>query len=158
MTKALILTPVAALLVLSCSAIRASSADELGMAPFNIGASEFPFGDSIVITEVLSTTREFTEGSVLTVRGTYELRSRDKASLYLGTTSSRKSRSRRAERDVNRLSISKGSGSFELTHTVPGPGFPHITLYDRATGAPFGGSYFGNGDTLLPDRPLGYDR
>jgi hypothetical protein len=45
---------------------------------------------------------------------------------------------------------------FVLEHTVPGPGYPHVTFYDLETGKPFGGSYFGSGDSLLIQKQLWY--
>ncbi len=124
--------------------------------PFEIGASELPFGDGLVIESVDSSTEDFSKGAVLTVRGTYDLRSRNRALLYLGTTTSGSPTERGRGPALHTKVIDQGSESFELVHTIPGPGYPHLTFYDLETGHPFGGFYFGSGTTLLNKGELGY--
>lgn len=122
---------------------------------FEIGASEFPFGDHITIDRVISEGGPFAAGTTLTVSGSYDLRSRPEATLYLGTTSSSQSTAK-PSKDDNMSTVLKGQGTFELRHTIPGPGHPHVTFYDSETGKPFAGSYFGRGDYLLREANLDY--
>ncbi|MDF1838180.1 MAG: hypothetical protein P1V35_09950 [Planctomycetota bacterium] len=127
---------------------------------YEIGASDFPFGDHITIDRVLASSSHLLEGTTLTVHGTYDLRSRDEATLYLGTTATEDvERKPKPEGELpNHSKVLQGQGSFVMQHTIPGPGYPHVTFYDLETGKPFGGSYFGNGDTLFTERELWYGR
>ena len=120
-----------------------------GGAPFEVGACDFPFGDRIQIERVASSTGDFSIGSVLTVRGSYDLRSREHAMLYLGTTCIAVFDDRGCGYGLRRRELSRGQGTFEFVITLPGPGFPHVAFYDKQTGSKFGSSYFGSGDSLL---------
>ncbi|MFT5199371.1 MAG: hypothetical protein ACI87O_002040 [Planctomycetota bacterium] len=142
--------------LLACTAPRPMSS--IGSHPLDIeiGASDYPFGDGIEIESVASSTGRIEGESVLTVRGTYDLSSRDSATLYLGTTSTSSAIVTPRSAVKNSSVIKKGAGQFVLEHTVPGPGYPHVTFYDLETGKPFGGSYFGSGDSLLIQKQLWY--
>ncbi|MCP5020189.1 MAG: hypothetical protein GY930_00300 [bacterium] len=124
---------------------------------FEIGASEFPFDDRITIDRVTSWGGLFAAGADLTVSGSYDLRSRPEATLYLGTTSTSQSTTKQAK-GGNASTVLRGQGTFELQHTIPGLGYPHVTFYDTETGKPFAGSYFGRGEYLLREADLDYGR
>ena len=125
-----------------------------GGAPFEVGACDFPFGDRIQIERVASSTGGFSTGSVLMVRGSYDLRSREHAMLYLGTTCNGVSDDRGCGQGLRRRELLKGQGTFEFVITVPGPGFPVVAFYDTQTGNQFGCAYFGRGDSLLAEGSL----
>lgn len=128
-----------------------------GSTPFELGAAEFPSGDAIVIQEVSSTTGDFSPGAVVTVRGRYSLVSRGTGHLYLGTTTREPVPGRR-DSPTEQVTVQRGAGQFELQHEVPAPGFLHVTFYDPQTHQPFGGQYFGKGDSLLVAKSWAYSR
>ncbi|MGB7768833.1 MAG: protein kinase [Verrucomicrobiia bacterium] len=97
-----------------------------------IGQTWFPEGDSIEITSVERTKNQ------MTVKGHYDLVSRDKAELALYITVTNKNVSE--GKGEIRL-ISKGRGDFTLVYLPPVPGLPHVSMY--ADGKPFASLYFG---------------
>lgn len=115
---------------------------------FEIGATEFAAGDEIVVEEVSSSSGQLDPGAVVTVRGKYQLASRDSASLYLGTTT-RGPAAVHGDASASSCVVARGSGKFELQHRIPAPGHLHVTFYDLQSGASFGGRYFGRGESLL---------
>lgn len=123
---------------------------------FELGAMEFHGGDALVIENVQSTTGGFAPGSLVTVRGRYHLASRDSGTLLLGTTT--QGTATQDPEPAGHVPVARGSGSFELQHRIPAAGHLHVTFYDPATGAPFGGQYFGTGDTLLQTKNWSYER
>jgi hypothetical protein len=124
---------------------------------FELGAAEFHGGDQIVVEDVLSTTGGFSPGSVVTVRGSYCLASRDAGTLYLGTTFQGNLGDRPAE-PRGQVAVHRGTGRFELQHRVPAPGHLHVTFYDPESGRPFAGQYFGRGESLLISKEWAYAR
>lgn len=98
-----------------------------------IGQTWFPLGDSIQITSVTRTTEK------MTVKGTYNLLSEDKASLQLHITST--TASVLPENAAQSMDISSGPGDFELTDDHVVPGLPHVSMY--AGGHTFASVYFG---------------
>lgn len=98
-----------------------------------IGQTWFPLGDSIEITSV-----ERAENQ-MTVKGHYNLASRDSASLSLFITTSGGGPTPVDSRQE--IKIVKGSGDFELTHPQVVPGLPHVSMY--GDGHPFASVYFG---------------
>lgn len=147
--KTSLLVLLALLVASSCAAPEASRSPDGSIVAFDVGATEFSSGDRIVVERVHSSTGQIAPGAALTVRGTYELRSRETALLYLGVTATTSVGAVAAVESRQHSEIALGSGQFELTYVVPGPGYPHVTFYDSATGKPFGGVYFGTGETLL---------
>lgn len=121
--------------------------------PFEVGATEFHGDDRIVIEEVVSDRGDLSPGATVTVRGRYRLASREVGTLYFGTTT----RGQEVEGNVGgRREVSRGSGQFELEHRIPAPGYLHVTFYDVESSAPFGGTYFGRGDSLLTAKSWSY--
>ena len=141
--------PLALLVASSCATTESSRSTDAHIVSFDVGAAEFPCGDLVVVEEVHSSTGQIAPGAALTVCGRYELRSREKASLYLGVTATTSVGASAAVDPRQQSEVALGSGNFELTYVVPGPGYPHVTFYDSATGQPFGGVYFGKDETLL---------
>lgn len=124
---------------------------------FELGAMEFFGGDGIVVEEVCSSSGQLDPGAVVTVRGKYHLATRDSGTLYLGTTT-QATVAADGEPIASSCIVARGSGSFELRHRIPGPGHLHVTFYDLQSGAPFGGQYFGRGESLLIAKDWPYVR
>src|SRR5690606_6089602 len=124
---------------------------------FEVGAVEFSGGDEIVVEEVCSSSGQIAPGAVVTVRGKYRLVSRDSGTLYLGTTTHGTTQVH-SDTTGSRCIVARGSGEFELRHRIPAPGYLHVTLYDVQSGAPFGGKYFGRGESLLVAKNWSYAR
>ena len=133
----------------SCAAIANPPSKDGSPATFELGAAEFLDDDLIVVEQVLSSSGQITAGATLTVRGKYALGSREAAWLYLGVTATTSDGATTKVGPHQRSEVPLGEGDFELRLVVPGPGYPHVTFYDVATGKPFGGLYFGSGDSLL---------
>ncbi len=100
---------------------------------FYVGQTNFPLGDSIEITSVVRTKDR------LMAKGHYHLISHDQATLALYLTTTNNIDVPTDSRQT--LQISKGSGDFELIHTHPVPGLPHVSMY--ADGHSFAALYFG---------------
>ena len=139
------------------SALAACATSAPGDVRFELGAAEFPGGDEIVVDHVASSTGDFSPGAVVTVRGRYVLASRATGRLELGTTETG-SAGERFMSPNEQVVVDRGSGQFELAHRVPAAGFLHVTLYDPDSGRPFGGQYFGRGDSLLVAKDWSYAR
>lgn len=101
-----------------------------------IGQTWFPLGDYIEITSVDRDQNE------MTVKGHYNLVSRDTASLSLFITTSNGGPT--PVDPQQEIKISKGSGDFELTHPHVVTGLPHVSMY--GDGHPFASVYFGTAD------------
>jgi tRNA A-37 threonylcarbamoyl transferase component Bud32/signal peptidase I len=99
---------------------------------FYIGQTYFPKGDSIEITSVNRSSDR------MVVQGHYNLVSHDQAMLALYITSTNNSGPDDA---AQRKRISKGRGDFELIHSHPVPGLPHLAMV--AGGTNFASLYFG---------------
>ena len=125
--------------------------------PFELGATEFQRGDALTIDRLQLEGEEFEPGATIHIEGRYELGSREAATLYLGTTAIVVREASFEEDEPNRMPVLSGSGTFALSHRSPARGCPHLTLYDAETGAPFGGIYFGRGESVLHDRDWSYD-
>lgn len=124
---------------------------------FEVGAVEFSGGDEIVVEEVCSSSGQIAPGAVVTVRGRYRLASKDSGNLYLGTTTHGDSVPQ-GDDVVSGCLVTRGKGAFELQHRMPAPGYLHLTFYDVQSGLPFGGKYFGSGESLLVAKNWSYAR
>jgi hypothetical protein len=120
------------------------------------GDRDFLPGDDITLTEVRGTTADFDVGTLFLVKGKYTLQSRDEASLLLSVTATRTGEGKTSGNRRGRLTIRRGSGEFELATEMAFVGYPHVTLYDKPGGQPFGGVYFGKGDSVLADKRFKY--
>jgi hypothetical protein len=107
-----------------------------------LGPKAFQDGDVIEITDVHSTSPRLEQGDRVTVRGRFRLESHKDAqlSLYLTQTQG----DGREETDAAQTAHVCGlHGEFELSTTIKHRGALHVTYYDRQSGKPFGGVYFG---------------
>ena len=111
---------------------------------FFIGQTYFPQGDSIEITSV-----EWT-ASTMKVKGRYDLMSHENALLALYITSSDTNSFPNGENQT--MTISKGSGDFELIHPHLAQGMPHVSMY--ADGSPFSTVYFGDKNQAAEEAKL----
>ncbi len=115
---------------------------------YELGDADFHEGDAITLEEVRGTSGDFSVGDYFIVRGTYTLQSRAEATLSLSVTGGSTTGNARG-----RLDVTQGTGRFELATRMPYDGYPHVTLRD---GKPFGGVYFGKGQTVLRDKGFKY--
>lgn len=122
--------------------------------PVELGDAEFYDGDAITITEVRGTEPSMRPGGTFLVKGRYHLASRDSATLLFSITATQGT-GRTTTPEESRLLVSRGDGEFALVATIDNPGYPHLTFYG-ADGHPFGGVYFGNGDSLLSKKGWKY--
>ena len=119
----------------------ASKPDPVAVA-FEVGLSDLPEGDTVVIEEIRGTQPTFTEGGTYTMRGRYTLASRDRALMQVGNMN--------GERDGGPVSmnVERGSGRFEFTFRTVKLGYPHVSLYPSAGGDAFAWVYFGSGASV----------
>lgn len=145
-----------------CAAALAALSGCSAVAPqpvaFELGAVQFSGGDEIAVEEVCSSTGQLDAGALVTVRGKYRLASRDVGTLYLGTTTHGVVRDAHGDAPSSSVTVARGSGTFELQHRIPAPGYLHVTFYDLSSGGPFGGQYFGHGQSLLVAKDWSYAR
>ncbi len=116
---------------------------EEALSNFQIGQADFPKGDSIEITSVERTKEQ------MTVKGHYNLVSRDSAELALYITVANKNA---PEGNGEIRPISKGRGDFTLVYLPLVPGLPHVSMY--ADGGSFAALYFGNKAEALEESKL----
>lgn len=119
-------------------------------------SAEFPFalsfqqarattkaGDVIDIREVRGDRQRLERGGTYLVRGRYTLSSAEKATLLLSVTAMRRGEGcTTGSSPRGRVTVSRGSGDFELATVLPYEGEPHVTFY--VDGRNGGGVYFGS--------------
>jgi beta-lactamase regulating signal transducer with metallopeptidase domain len=108
---------------------------------FVIGPNKCWGGDKITIDEVRSKLGTLGKGDTITVKGTYVLASRPKATLSLYVTQDAND-----PPDYNpgvSISAKAGTHSFEMTRTITCRGHLHLTFYSPDSGRDFGTVYFG---------------
>ncbi len=107
-----------------------------------LGPKLYRDGDVIEITDVQSTSPRLEQGDTVVVKGRVRLVSNSRAQLGLYLTQT--IGDGREETDKTQTTtIAAGVHQFELTTTIKHQGVLHLTLYDTASGRPFGGTYFG---------------
>ncbi|HUJ71372.1 MAG TPA: M56 family metallopeptidase [Verrucomicrobiae bacterium] len=114
----------------------------LHIVPFVQGPHFLRDGDSIVITEVLSSSPDFKVGDTVKVTGRYTLSSKPQARLCLFVTTTGNSGATPIVSQQTKQ-VLQGSGEFVLSETITDEGHLHLTFYDPDGGNPFGGLYFG---------------
>lgn len=144
-----------ALVLPSCFLLPPPHSTEAPVA-FELGAQDFPGGDSIRIERVMGDRGVLMPGEPISVEGTYELISRERGVLTLGVTNSGAEGPTTIE-PRQQLILQRGAGSFELRMTMPHQGWPHVTFYDPATSGPFAGVYFGVGESVLHEKSWPYN-
>lgn len=117
----------------------AHGAAGLTRVPFSRGRSEFAPGDVILIREVLATTPHIGVGDTVVVRGEYQLSSEPAAVLALYVTGAGQARSS----GTQKITVTKGSGEFELSCEIAYAGALHVSFYPTQDGNALGGVYFG---------------
>lgn len=121
---------------------------------WELGATEFREGDGIVLERVSGDRSTLEVGGTYTVEGTYRLATEDEASLLLSITTRAPTGSKPIPEGAS-MRVSGGEGTFSLTVPIEEAGYPHVTFYGE-DGHPFGGVYFGEGDTLLREKSWSY--
>ena len=107
-----------------------------------LGPKAFRDGDVIEILDVRATSHRLEQGDSLTVRGRFRLESHDDAQLALYLTQTEGDGAEEVDPDQT-VRVKQGRGEFELKTTIKHRGALHVTFYDRRSGKPFGGVYFG---------------
>ena len=117
---------------------------------FEQGASKFLFpGDKITITEVRGTAATISPGNTYLIKGSYQLKSHQRATLEANTTAMNAADGFGTTQSVQSTVVENGSGNFTLILPMSCRGWPHISFYPDNGGSDFGGTYFGNGEFLL---------
>ena len=142
------------ILLFACSAPPPQRPDFPHEVQFQLGESEYVGNDRIEILEVWGSKPEYQPEGRYLVRGTYRLASVPKASLLLATTTSGTDNSGMTD-PAQIVKVTRGSGKFELVHTMPAMGYPHLTFYGPS-GSGIGGVYFGTGGSVKRDKGWSY--
>ncbi len=135
-----------ALLVLTCSVVLAAPPRQSALETV-LGPKAFRDGDVIDIADVQATSPRLEQGDAVTVRGRFRLESRREADLSLSLTQTEGDGQEETEAPQI-VKVARGSGEFELKLTIKHRGMLHLTFYDRATGRPIGGVYFGTAEQM----------
>lgn len=110
--------------------------------PVKLGPKRFLDGDVVRIDSVTSTSPSLEPGDTVTVTGMYRLDSHEEATLGLYLTQTEGDGSE--EMDPSQTVIAKkGWHEFTTVITVKHRGLLHLTFYERESGRPLGGVYFG---------------
>lgn len=136
-------------LVVTATAGCAGSRGSMAPVSFRTSTAQFAEGDSIVVDEVLGNGGRFGVGGTYIVRGRYALASRDTATLAFYATAPPPSAT--TEEESHMISVTKGTGTFEVKNTVIAKSWPHVSFYPAGGGESFGGVYFGRGAWLKPE-------
>lgn len=107
-----------------------------------LGPKAYRDGDVVQITHVSATSPRLEQGDTVTIKGHVRLDSRDQAQLGLYLTQTAGDGSEETD-ETQTTTVARGLAPFELSITVKHRGALHLTLYDVASGRPFGGVYFG---------------
>ncbi|MEM9354496.1 MAG: polysaccharide biosynthesis/export family protein, partial [Planctomycetota bacterium] len=124
---------------------------------FVVGPKLFREGDSIEITNVLSSSPRLEPGDTVLVSGRVRLGSREAADVALELTQT----GNRAQTEPDlpfKVRIERGTKEFTLQRRIQVRGALHLTLYGPDGGKPFGGVYFGTQEQMdeIADMDLGY--
>src|SRR3990172_7570692 len=117
--------------------------------PFVQAASSFQDGDKITILEVRGTAKTFKPGNIYWIKGTYTLRSHDRAMLAAYVTAKDAAHGTSPTLSVQSTNVDRGEGTFTLFLPMTYRGWPHVSFYPADGGEGFGGIYFGTGDSVL---------
>lgn len=109
---------------------------------FDLGLKAFRDGDVVEIKEVRSTSPRLEQGDTVTVKGRVRVESADGARLCLYLTQTKGDGLEETDA-TQEILVQRGLHDFKLAMTIKHQGKLHLTLYDRESGKPFGGVYFG---------------
>ena len=112
-----------------------------------LGPKAFRDGGVIEILDVRATSSKLEQGDSLTVRGRFRLESHEDAQLSLYLTQTEGDGKEEVD-PAQTVRVAKGRGEFELKITIKHRGALHVTYYDRKSGKPFGGVYFGTREQM----------
>ena len=112
---------------------------------FEEGAVQFERGDKITITEVRSTSKDMQSG-ICRISGTYELASRESATLAASVTAHKAEDGRGYWNSAQRMEVTKGRGEFTLMLPISIEGWPHVSFYSETRS--IGGIYLGTGESV----------
>lgn len=115
--------------------------------PVKLGPKRFLDGDTVRIDSVKSTSPNLEPGDQVTVTGMYRLDSQEEATLALYLTQTEGDGSEETEPDQTVVG-KRGWHEFTTVITVKHRGLLHLTFYDRESGKPFGGVYFGTPEQI----------
>lgn len=110
--------------------------------PVKLGPKRFLDGDAVRIESVTSTSPSLGPGDTVTVTGKYRLDSHDEATLALYLTQTEGDGIEETD-STQIVKATRGWHEFTSVITVKHRGLLHLTFYDRTSGKPFGGVYFG---------------
>jgi hypothetical protein len=120
--------------------------DDVSPVEYTVGPSAFLPGDLIEVESVEASDDDFEKGDTVVVRGRYRLDSHEEAAL-LFTVSSRNA-GRIPNTPEQRLSLQRGSGTFELRLKLPADGYSELGFYPAGGGTCFGSLYFGTEEQM----------
>lgn len=109
--------------------------------PFSTSRAQFAAGDGITLETVLASSPRMKPGDTVVVRGRYALQSRTAAELMVSLTENAAG-FRRVVSPSAHMTVSVGTGTFELAYQIQQPGALHVSFYPTETGSSFGGVYF----------------
>lgn len=141
---------IVAITVVTC--IRAAT-PQFVVVPVKLGLQKFADGDSIAIQQVLATSPRMDLGDMVMVRGTYVLRSQDRANVGLSLTQT-ETRERTKVSPAANMTAERGVGQFELTYRIQHVGCLHITFSSLPEKRSFGTVYFGTPEQLARVRGM----
>ena len=131
---------------------RSEAKGKVELVPNTVSIKSFRDGDSITITEVKATSPDLKDGDKVIVKGHYTLASQPKASLCLFATA-KTGPGIGPVHPEQRIAITAGQGEFELSETLDGDGYLHVTFYSVPEDKGFGGVYFGTAKQMEEIKP-----
>ena len=139
------------LILVSC--ISGCATHGLGFTKYSQGLNTLQNGDSIILTEVVSSSPDFKLGDTVTVKGNYTLSSHPEATLLLSVTATEDGGNPQTTKD-QRTTVIQGEGEFVLTAIINYEGLLHLTFYNKMNGSPIGGFYFGTKEQVAKAEKL----
>jgi hypothetical protein len=130
------------LLIGAFFAVRCYAAPITHEVSVKLGLKRFLDGDSVRIDSVTSTSSSLGPGDTVTVTGKNRLRTHEEATMALYLTQT-ESNGIQETNPTQKSTAKRGWHKFTSVITVKYQGLLHQTFYDRTSGKPFGGVYFG---------------
>jgi hypothetical protein len=137
-------------------AVRCYAAPITHEVSVKLGPKRFLDGDSVRIDSVTSTSPSLGPGDTVTVTGKYRLNSHEEATLALYLTQ-KEGNGIEETNPTQKSTAKRGWHKFTSVITVKYRGLLHLTFYDRTSGKPFGGVYFGTPKQIDSDHSISID-
>ncbi|MBI1851069.1 MAG: hypothetical protein HYR85_12065 [Planctomycetes bacterium] len=120
--------------------------------PFEIGYTQFVEGNCLEVTELWGTRPTIEVGGDYLVVGRCRLESSDRGRVTFYETAEH---SIGPDTDLLNGEVNRGNGGFALVHSMPEPGWFHISLYrlDGVEPTRLANVYFGCGESLRREAP-----